>query len=112
MPKLKLTKHCKFNKHSYFRDGNYNEKAFAFNSQATRLASLAKQAVAASDLSNAQKINEVNQMAGRIEDLTPQVENAGRIVLQNPDNKAAAEHFDNLKSKWMHRRLYVFYQVI
>ena len=33
--------------------------------------------------------------------MTPQVVKAGRIVLSNPDNPAAVEHFDLLKKQWL-----------
>ena len=37
----------------------------------------------------------------QVTDLTPQVVKAGRIVLSNPDNPAAVEHFDLLKKQWL-----------
>ena len=33
--------------------------------------------------------------------MTPQVVKAARIVLTNPDNTAAVEHFDLLKKQWL-----------
>ena len=36
----------------------------------------------------------------QVNDLTPQVIKAARIVLQNPDNQAAVAHFDLLKEQW------------
>ena len=33
--------------------------------------------------------------------MTPQVVKAARIVLLNPDNQAARDHFDMLKKQWM-----------
>ena len=35
--------------------------------------------------------------AGQIESLTPQLVNAGRIRMVYPENKAADEHFENLR---------------
>ena len=34
-------------------------------------------------------------------ELTPQLVKAARIVLSNPDNQAALEHFDLLKKQWL-----------
>ena len=36
----------------------------------------------------------------QVNDLTPQVIKAAKIVLQNPANQAAVEHFDLLKKQW------------
>lgn len=36
----------------------------------------------------------------QINDLTPQVTTAARIVFSNPDNQAAVEHFELLKKQW------------
>ena len=33
-------------------------------------------------------------------DLTPQISTAARIVFSNPDNQAAVEHFELLKKQW------------
>ena len=33
-------------------------------------------------------------------DLTPEVVKAARIVLQKPDNPASLEHFELLKNQW------------
>ena len=35
-----------------------------------------------------------------MESLTPQVINAGRIRMVYPENKAAADHFENLRSQF------------
>lgn len=82
------------------REENFDAKALTFQTQSTRLADLARQAVGASDLVSQDKVDEVKKKAVRIEGLTPQVVNAGRIVLANPENKTALEHFDTLKQDW------------
>lgn len=82
------------------REENFEGKALTFQTQSTRLADLARQAVGASDLVSQEKVDEVKKKAVRIEGLTPQVINAGRIVLSNPENKTALEHFDTLKHDW------------
>ena len=38
--------------------------------------------------------------AGQVESLTPQLVNAGRIRMTYPDNKAAGEHFENLRNQY------------
>ena len=38
--------------------------------------------------------------AGQIESLTPQLVNAGRIRMVYPENKAADEHFENLRRQY------------
>ena len=38
--------------------------------------------------------------ANQLESLTPQLVNAGRIKMNYPDNKAADEHFDNLRTQY------------
>lgn len=82
------------------REENFDGKALAFQTQSTRLADLARQAVGASDLVTQDKVDEVKKKAVRIEGLTPQVVNAGRIVLSNPTDKTALDHFDTLKQDW------------
>ena len=56
-----------------FREENFEAKALAFQSQSTRLADLARQAVGTSDLVSQEKVDEVKKKAVRIEGLTPQV---------------------------------------
>ena len=36
----------------------------------------------------------------QVNDLTPEVVKAARIVLQKPDNPASQEHFELLKKQW------------
>lgn len=36
-----------------------------------------------------------------MDDLTPQVTTAAKIVFQDPGNQAAQEHFDLMKKRWM-----------
>ena len=37
----------------------------------------------------------------QVDDLTPQVVKAARIVLLNPQSQASNEHFDLLKKQWL-----------
>lgn len=37
----------------------------------------------------------------KVDDLTPQVTTAAKIVFQDPGNQAAQEHFDLMKKRWM-----------
>ena len=37
----------------------------------------------------------------QVDDLTPQVTTAAKIVFQDPTNQAAQEHFDLMKKRWM-----------
>ena len=41
-----------------------------------------------------------NSSAGQVESLTPQLVNAGRIRMTYPENKAADEHFENLRRQY------------
>ncbi len=41
-------------------------------------------------------------IANQVDSLTPQLVNAGRIRMVYPENKAADEHFNNLKSQYSH----------
>ena len=45
-------------------------------------------------------IDTILATSGQIESLTPQLINAGRIRMVYPENKAADEHFNNLKSQY------------
>ena len=36
-------------------------------------------------------------------DLTPEVENAARVLFNNPQNQAVLEHFELLKNQWTDR---------
>lgn len=36
----------------------------------------------------------------QVNDLTPQVITAARVLFANPNNQAAVEHFDQMKSRW------------
>ena len=40
--------------------------------------------------------------ANQLDSLTPQLVNAGRIRMNYPDNRAAEEHFDNLRNQYGH----------
>ena len=82
------------------REEKFEEKALALDKQATRLAALGQQAVAASELGAEEKLESVKVAAKKITDLTPQVVNAGRVVLEFPENKQAQDHFKALRDEW------------
>ena len=82
------------------REANFEEKALALDKQAHRLAALGQQAVAASDLGAEDKLEAVKVASKKITDLTPQVINAGRVVLEFPEDKQAQDHFKALKDEW------------
>ena len=82
------------------RDTEFEARALALDKQAHRLASLGQQAVAACDLGAEDKLEQVKVSAKKITDLTPQVINAGRVVLEFPENKQAQDHFKALKDEW------------
>lgn len=83
------------------REANFEEKALALDKQAHRLAALGQQAVAASELGAEDKLEAVKLASKKITDLTPQVINAGRVVLEFPENKQAQDHFKALKDEWV-----------
>ena len=82
------------------RETDFEEKALALDKQAHRLASLGQQAVAASELGAEEKLEQVKVAAKKITDLTPQVINAGRVVLEFPESKQAQDHFKALRDEW------------
>ena len=82
------------------RQTNFEAKALALDKQAHRLAALGQQAVAASELGAGEKLEQVKVSAKKITDLTPQVINAGRVVLEFPENKQAQDHFKALRDEW------------
>jgi vinculin len=43
---------------------------------------------------------ESHKLATRLDEVSPALVQAGRIVLQQPDNKPAREHFELLKDEW------------
>jgi len=57
--------------------------------------------VATGNTSGNKKLSEaILSSAGQIESLTPQLVNAGRIRMVYPENKAADEHFENLRKQY------------
>ncbi|XP_076808148.1 vinculin-like [Clavelina lepadiformis] len=82
------------------REENFDQKALELNRQAHKLARLGEQAVASSSLGAEEKLEAVKAASKKMTDLTPEVINAGRIVLEHPENKMAQEHFQTLKDEW------------
>jgi len=82
------------------REEVFDEKADIFEKQANKLTKLGKQAVAQSSFGAEKKLKEVDQTTKKINDLTKQVVTAGRIVLQQPENDLAKQHFKALQDEW------------
>uniref|UniRef100_H2Z5U1 Vinculin n=1 Tax=Ciona savignyi TaxID=51511 RepID=H2Z5U1_CIOSA len=87
-------------KHVAGREEKFAEKSQALTKQAARLANLGLQAVATSELGAEEKVAKATVSAKKIQELTPQVINAGKIVLDYPDNKLAKDHLKALTDEW------------
>lgn len=79
---------------------NFMGKASAFESHSNRLAAISKRAAAAGGCTDKWMVDSINAQANLIQELTPQVVNAARVVLDNPNNPSADEHFKLLKEQW------------
>merc|ERR1719204_2302276 len=76
----------------------FAQKAVNFTECSQRLAGLGR--MAAPQLGTEREIIESQKLCRRIDEITPALVQAGRIVLNEPNNKAAAEHFELLKDEW------------
>ena len=83
------------------RDTEFDEAALALQKHSTEIAVVAQQAVAVSDLGVEEKLERVKTSNQKIAALTPQVVNAGKVVLSFPENKQAQENFKALTDEWM-----------
>ena len=82
------------------REENFEETSLALKQQAYKLATIAQQTVQANELSNEEKIGYVTNSSDKLINLTPQVVNAGKVVLKSPENKQAQEHLKALSDEW------------
>ncbi|GFS81009.1 vinculin [Nephila pilipes] len=81
------------------RDVNFNEKAQALGNFSQRVARTAR-SVATGGSANKKLAEMLLNSANQVESLTPHLVNAGRIRMSYPDNKAADEHFENLREQY------------
>ena len=80
------------------RAQNFGQKAMNFTECSQRLAGLGR--MAAPQLGTEREIIEAQKLCRRIDEISPALVQAGRIVLNEPDNKPAKEHFELLKDEW------------
>ncbi|XP_037320763.1 vinculin-like isoform X2 [Pungitius pungitius] len=78
----------------------FEERAGNFEAHAGRLGATAEKA-AAVGTANKSTVEGIHAAVKSARELTPQVTSAARILLKNPGNKAAYEHFDTMKNQWI-----------
>ncbi|XP_020565294.1 vinculin isoform X4 [Oryzias latipes] len=82
------------------REEVFDERAGNFETHASRLGATAEKA-AAVGTANKSTVEGIHATVKHARELTPQVTSAARILLRNPGNKAAYEHFDTMKNQWI-----------
>ncbi|XP_077438322.1 vinculin-like isoform X1 [Vanacampus margaritifer] len=82
------------------REEVFEERAGNFEAHAGRLGATAEKA-AAVGTANKGTVEGIHAAVKHARELTPQVTSAARILLKNPGNKAAYEHFDTMKNQWI-----------
>ncbi|XP_037638197.1 vinculin-like isoform X7 [Sebastes umbrosus] len=82
------------------REEVFDERAGNFEAHAGRLGATAEKAAAVGS-ANKTTVEGIHVAVKHARDLTPQVTSAARILLKNPGNKAAYEHFDTMKNQWI-----------
>nr|XP_023654022.1 vinculin isoform X1 [Paramormyrops kingsleyae] len=82
------------------RDEVFEERAANFESHANKLGATAEKA-AAVGTANKSTVEGIQAAVKSARELTPQVVSAARILLRNPGNQAAHEHFDTMKNQWI-----------
>lgn len=82
------------------REEVFDERAGNFETHAGRLGATAEKA-AAVGTANKSTVEGIHAAVKHARELTPQVTSAARILLKNPGNKAAYEHFDTMKNQWI-----------
>uniref|UniRef100_A0A4W5L916 Vinculin n=1 Tax=Hucho hucho TaxID=62062 RepID=A0A4W5L916_9TELE len=82
------------------RDEVFNERAANFENHANKLGATAEKA-AAVGTANKSTVEGIQAAVKSTRDLTPQVVSAARILLRNPGNQAAYEHFETMKNQWI-----------
>ncbi|XP_037546833.1 vinculin [Nematolebias whitei] len=82
------------------RDELFEDRAANFENHANRLGATAEKA-AAVGTANKNTVEGIQAAVKSTRDLTPQVVSAARILLRNPGNQAAYEHFETMKNQWI-----------
>uniref|UniRef100_A0A673MA93 Vinculin n=1 Tax=Sinocyclocheilus rhinocerous TaxID=307959 RepID=A0A673MA93_9TELE len=82
------------------REEVFEERASNFENHASRLGATAEKA-AAVGTANKSTVEGIQAAVKSSRDLTPQVTSAVRILLKNPGNQAAYEHFETMKNQWI-----------
>ncbi|XP_035520067.1 vinculin-like [Morone saxatilis] len=82
------------------REEVFDERAGNFEAHSGRLGATAEKA-AAVGTANKSTVEGIHAAVKHSRELTPQVTSAARILLKNPGNKAAYEHFDTMKNQWI-----------
>ncbi|KAJ6661783.1 hypothetical protein lerEdw1_013305 [Lerista edwardsae] len=82
------------------RDEVFDERAANFENHAARLGATAEKA-AAVGTANKNTVEGIQATVKSARELTPQVVSAARILLRNPGNQAAYEHFETMKNQWI-----------
>ncbi|KAM6956781.1 vinculin-like isoform 3-T3 [Aplochiton taeniatus] len=78
----------------------FDERAGNFEAHAGRLGATAEKA-AVVGTANKGAVEGIHAAVKHARELTPQVTSAGVILLKNPGNQAAYEHFDTMKNQWI-----------
>ncbi|XP_014054074.1 vinculin isoform X4 [Salmo salar] len=82
------------------REEVFEERAGNFEAHAGRLGATAEKAAAVGS-ANKNTVEGIQATVKHTRELTPQVTSAARILLKNPGNQAAYEHFDTMKNQWI-----------
>ncbi|KAM5240265.1 vinculin isoform 2-T2 [Hipposideros larvatus] len=82
------------------REEVFDERAANFENHSGRLGATAEKA-AAVGTANKPTVEGIQASVKTARELTPQVVSAARILLRNPGNQAAYEHFETMKNQWI-----------
>nr|XP_048282379.1 vinculin isoform X2 [Myodes glareolus] len=82
------------------REEVFDERAANFENHSGRLGATAEKA-AAVGTANKSTVEGIQASVKTARELTPQVISAARILLRNPGNQAAYEHFETMKNQWI-----------
>ncbi|XP_068924387.1 vinculin isoform X1 [Petaurus breviceps papuanus] len=82
------------------RDEVFDDRAANFENHSGRLGATAEKA-AAVGTANKSTVEGIQASVKTARELTPQVVSAARILLRNPGNQAAYEHFETMKNQWI-----------
>ena len=82
------------------REANFEDKANYLADWSRRVTKTGKMVAAGGSGGNKKLAEALLNSANQLDSLTPQLVNAGRIRMNYPDNRAAEEHFDNLRNQY------------